>query len=491
MGRHLAHTEGASHKMLYILPLLPLQLAETVPSFFQPRSSDLAVDPRHVRKINFYPGYYHLEEAELPVRACFSPEQQPSFVGWPFAHHMRLRLSASDRTDAALVPFNARWTDVPPRGFCKVLLQLVPPSDSDIVELFCEDCTTKPCSQVVDSERVFGTKDLAFSLPARGGCILLDQLPGGTHIASVKWEQHFDWSVLARLVCGLALVWSWKWLRESSTLHAALGGLGSLFVVIVVAGWWFAHTMRDTIHGSIPFGRLLTSLTVLLCALVPAMREALIAMVLPNDRGEWWTVVNKTDPFLNLPVVWIAIAVFGLALLSLVTLGARYSLQIFATPPDPEGQVDFYISSDGSRVDVLPAAPLSQRCLGWLIWAAGLLLLLNCSQSDIFSSTVAILAVCKDEAFHAIAYRLQSMRARSPASLRPLVSRRCFDEKGRAYTQRSLERLRQHVAHNQRLFSVVSAESQHRLRRFSDWGLHVEPPAEPEDESRQCRCVVL
>merc|ERR1711967_163828 len=94
------------------------------------------------------------------------------------------------------------------------------------------------------------------------------------------------------------------------------------------------------------------------------------------------------DPYYDLPVG----SLLALLLMAVVTCatfqGARLGQRYFASPEEPTGDVEFIIGSDGRRIDILPPPPLSQRCLGWLLWTVGVALLLHCTNVDAVSAAI-------------------------------------------------------------------------------------------------------
>ena len=124
------------------------------------------------------------------------------------------------------------------------------------------------------------------------------------------------------MAVGLCLVWYWLPIRESVAVHASIGGVGSLVFVFGVVLIWIVRELRGTLQGAVPFGRSLSALSTLLLAFVPAARDALIGLVVPDGSWDWRAWVTMRDPFFHLPVGAIASAATALLAVGTVTMGA-------------------------------------------------------------------------------------------------------------------------------------------------------------------------
>jgi hypothetical protein len=282
-------------------------------------------------------------------------------------------------------------------------------------------------------------------------------------------------------------------------LHAALGGLCSLALLLLVLSWWLVQSTRNTIRGSVPLGGFITSLLMLLFAFWPEMRGALLGTIRPSSTSDIMTWLSARDPFWNLPVGWIGAALFVVLVVWSTSVGARMSMRIFASAPDPEGPVEFTIGSDGRRIDILPPTPLAQRCLGWLIWQVGIIILLESTYVDSVSFALAILVLSKDACLYQLSRGVQfAWRYElKPEVLRPLVSMATYEQEGKHRTEVAISLLRgylqTHSAEMSRCFH--SQDTELRLRRFADGCGHFSDPGGVEDLSeimhRRSWCSVL
>merc|ERR1719174_2275608 len=144
----------------------------------------------------------------------------------------------------------------------------------------------------------------------------------------------------------------------------------------------------------------------------------------------------------------------------------------FASPPEPEGDVAFEIGRDGRRVDLgLPPLPLSQRCLGGLIWACGLTLLLHSTYSEGCSLALTLVVLFKDFIFSILSRGTGRLRHRAqlePHQLHPrLMSIDAYEMEGKMHTVAALAQLRNYIR-EEGLYAIGREDSELRLRRFSE-----------------------
>lgn len=266
-----------------------------------------------------------------------------------------------------------------------------------------------------------------------------------------------------------------------------------VFVALLVL-WWVRSRMRDMVHGVVPFGQTLSTLSMMLLAFIPAAREALVSWVVPNGWWDWRKWLAMKDPFgYDLPIGFIAVAVSAALAVSTVLLGANISMRHFATPPEPDCEVEFTIGSDGRRIDVLPPRPWSQHVLGYAIWLTGIGLLLSCTHQDCVSLSVAAFALAQRTLVHVVRQWWIALTAVRPDDFRPLMSAGWFEEQGRQNTARAVAHLREYVRENApKVMERCSTEgSELRLRRFSDGGQHFQPPPEAIGLESRRWCVVM
>lgn len=482
-------------KCIYALSVATLVGSESsdgiFSSLFGASSSTLTSDTPWAPPIVFHDkGHRDLEVLDLPVKACTSHSLPAPFWKRAFLS-TRLRLAP----DSWPAP---RWStrptfllrqQLPQRGFCKWLSMAGMP-----VSLLCEDCSKRPCVKAAGS--VPGFPDFAAELPPDGeACVWLEQLPVGAKKITVSWEQHVDHWVLGRLILGSMLVWFHRSLRESTALHAAMGGVGSLGVVLIFVCWWFVSSTKNTISSSVPLGGLFTSMAGLGFVMMPAVREALVSLVRPASSSDLAAWLNLRDPAFNLPIGWIILVSALTLFVTTIVWGARYSVQFFTSPPEPDGVVDFTIGNDGRRIDILPPTPLCQQCLGWLIWLLGLIQLLQSTYSDTYSLALTLLILGKDMLIRVAAQRLQGFLGGEfePGALRPLVSTEVFEEQGKRHTAMALAKLQRHLQGDMSGMGRVREDTELRIRRFSDGCGHYHHPTDLAlvPESRGWGCCVL
>lgn len=423
--------------------------------------------------LEFYDySYRELVADDLPVKACASQREPAQFLQLPFVR-LRLRLTPDGWPEPnifGVLPKLTLHQTLPQRGFCKWLGALEIPYVSWMVtrSWFCEDCSHRPCAKTVGF--VPGTHELAVDLPPGDACVWIDKLPDGAGKMRVTWGQSADPWIFGRLLLGALLVCNCVSLRESTALHAAMGGAGSLGVLVIVASLWFYSSARSAINGNIPLGGLLTSMGMMMCVLVPSIGQALVSIVTPSSATDLWAWLNLS--FYNVPVGWIVAVCSVAIILKTISVGARWSVAHFASPPDPEGDMLFEIGRDGRRIDLgLPPVPLSQRCLGILIWLSGIALLLQSTDSDVWSLALTLCVLFKDTIFNLLGQlhcRLRGSDQFEPCHLHPrIVTMDAYEIEGKRHTVAALAQLRQYIR-EEGLFAFAGEESELRMRRFCD-----------------------
>jgi len=386
----------------------------------------------------------------------------------------------------------------------QVAVQTAPPgllcqSLGPVGRAVCKDCSQRGgCS--VRPRTVVGSQDLAVKLPPRGGFVYVHQLPEGVRHSVAFWEWTLDSTVFLYLFLGLVLVWGSQALSESAAFHAGIGGvasIASLGVIVLMMCIWIIRGAKGTVDGSIPFGRSITTLLGVIVAAVPAARDYVIEASmrwLPDWLSamdwSWW--FSLRDPWFELPVGCLVFLVVAATFCRIVVLGANVSVRQFASAPDPEGPVDFFIASDGRRVDQLPSAPISQRMLGWLLWSAGCSLLLSCTHSDVCNLGIFALTLGWDRIQHM--FWCVTMKAEStakPEHFRKLISQEAMQGQASTHTEQHLAQLQRHLAANPSMVRSVRDDGELRLRRFMDGESHARAPVEYAIDQENSRCSIL
>eukprot|EP00811_Abedinium_folium_P002918 NODE_12686_length_1209_cov_6.033272.p1 GENE.NODE_12686_length_1209_cov_6.033272~~NODE_12686_length_1209_cov_6.033272.p1 ORF type:complete len:243 (+),score=38.86 NODE_12686_length_1209_cov_6.033272:88-729(+) len=209
-----------------------------------------------------------------------------------------------------------------------------------------------------------------------------------------------------------------------------------------------------------------------------------------------YQVLHYADPYFGMPLA-VPLGVFLVCLLCLclvmLSWAARSSMAYFASAPEPEGDIAFYIAADGRRVDELPPTPWPQRLLGAFIWLAGVGLLLRSTRDDVASALLTSVALLKNWLLHVAAQGYRSKSAISAHQLRGVVTEARYREETRNHTHVALQRLRVDVARNPLLGGMVSEKAEGQLMRFVRGGPHCPPPFEPEPAGHGSRwfCVLL
>jgi len=144
----------------------------------------------------------------------------------------------------------------------------------------------------------------------------------------------------------------------------------------------------------------------------------------------------------------------------------------FASSPEPEGDILFEIGRDGRRIDLgLPSTPLSQRCLGILIWLCGLVLLLQSTDSDVCSLALTLLVLFEDSIFNLLGQvwcRLRGSAQFEPYQLRSrMLTTEAYETEGTRHTVAALAGLRKYIR-EEGLFAFAGEDSELRMRRFCD-----------------------
>lgn len=330
-------------------------------------------------------------------------------------------------------------------------------------------------------------------LPPRGGVVYIHQLPEGARRSVAFWEWTLDPAVFFSLFLGLVLVWGSQPLSESTSFHAGIGGVASLAVIVLVIGLWFIRGVTGTVRGTIPFGRSITTLAAAIFAAVPAARDFIIdASLRWLPAMDWSAWFGLRDPWFDLPVGWLVFLGTALTCCGIVLLGANFSVKHFASPPEPEGAVDFQISSDGRRVDQLPPAPISQRMLGWLLWGVGCSLLLSCTHSDLCNLVILALTFAWERIQHVCQSAMMKRESSAkPEHFRALISQEAMQRQANTSTEKHLAELQRHLAANPHLVRCVGDGSELRLRRFMAGEPHARAPEEYAIDEGRSGCCIL
>jgi hypothetical protein len=327
--------------------------------------------------------------------------------------------------------------------------------------------------------------------------VFIDELPTGVSSMSVKWEETIDQSVVFLMLLGAFLLLGCRMLQSSQLVHAVIGATVSAALIIFAATWWLYNNARNTL--GVPFAGFLTFLMTSALALLP-IDLSIFSSVGPSSstiRNTIWTLLNWRDPFYGLPIGWMLAALFSGIFFFTILSGARWSMAYFASPPDPEGEVLFEIGRDGRRIDILPPTPFPQQLLGWMIWLAGLLILLQSTYSDIASLTFTMIVLCWQNLSHCIFSWLGGFcglcrRDLAPSDLRPLVSLDTYARQTRIDTHVAIANLQKHIQRHRDVFHRLGEKSELRIRRFSDTGIHAHPPdVFDNSHTSSCPCTLL
>lgn len=427
-----------------------------------------------------------------PAPLCLRKFEQPPYYAWPVMQvYLLLKFDKQETKSifnwiSTVGPKSRLHIEVkkgPPRWLCS----LGYPWLATVFPGMCRDCT-KRCSV----KAIQWADHLAVPIPSAGGCVYINQLPPGVHTAHASWYMHFDLSVFLFLLIGMIFVIGWKPLRESVTFHAGLGGLGSLIVIAFMVVLWLSRSVRGTLHGNVPFGCSLTTLLAAAFALIPAARNAVLSWTLrwlpaPN----WHSWLSLKDPIFDLPIGWLAFLVLLISCLVLVHLGAKLSVRYFAALPEPEGEVDFFIGVDGRRVDLLPPVPFAQRMLGWGIWLIGILFLLSSTHSDSCSVIITLAVIMKDYIEHMVRTLMMWRNVDvQPKDIRNLISSDEMHSQASATTRAALAQLQQYMKEHPHMVQTGREDTELRLRRFREDGVHFRQPVISVPEHGGSNCVL-
>lgn len=394
---------------------------------------------------------------DLPLRACVKKSLLPQSWEAPFktvrlllqSHHQQLELEPTLRQS------------LPLRAYCD-WFEWVP-------GLSCDKCTERlPCH--LDAAKIFGTTSRAGVLPPRGGCVYIEALstrPKTEFHARAAWESLWDPFVFVQIAIGLALFLSAGTARESPAVHAAIGGVCALAVVIIVLFWWLLREARNLLPVPGASG-IAFSLSLAALALFPGL-SGLVGRGVPSTIDELFALINNArDPFYGAPIGWILVGAVALSTLTAASLGARYSVRFFAGPPETESEVEFVIGSDGRRIDMVPGIPWPQLLLGAALRLAGILTLLQSTHCDQCSVGVTIAALLGGWIWHSVGQL--ALAQPQDQHFCPILGEAAFEEQARKCTDTALQELRAYIRSDPQVVRRVSEDSELRLRRFSDGG---------------------
>eukprot|EP00439_Symbiodinium_sp_Y106_P081974 s153_g21.t1 len=411
--------------------------------------------------------------SDRPERLCLRAFEQPPFYAWPVMQvYLGIQLKVIEESSGSGNNFFA-WLfpgqtsrlqlDVQTQS-PGLLCRIVGPWIRPLLPGVCKDCSTR-CPARLHRRG----EQLAVFLPPTGGCVYIRKVPADVERLRVAWHWHLDLSVFVFLMAGLTLVVAWRPLSESSVFHAGLGGLGSLVLIGTMVSFWIVKSARGTLHGTIPFGRWLTTLAAAVFAFIPAARNVILAWGwrwLPAPDWHMW--LSMRDPFFELPVGWLVFGLVILICLVLVHLGASLAIRYFASAPEPQGEVEFLIGSDGRRVDLLPPVPVSQRILGWTIWLFGLGLLLSGTHSDVCSAMLVVAVLLKDHVIHLVCLAKMWREAEvQPKDLHDLMSANQMHAEASTATTQALAQLQRYLKEHPTVVQKVREDTELTLRRFS------------------------
>merc|ERR1711971_1405672 len=217
---------------------------------------------------------------------------------------------------------------------------------------------------------------------------------------------------------------------------------------------------------------------------------ALIAWATPSGEMDWRAWLSLRDPFYDMPI-GIIFAVLGIAVsITTALFGASMGVKYFASPPEPDGDVAFRIESDGSRTDVLPPRPWTQRLLGLCLWLAGPALILFSTHMDEASMLLFVLTLSAGTALHFMQQNVQSLVSGRPSNLRTLMTPGAYQEQTTRCTAAHLAQLQDYIrAHPFVVGNVRDGESELRLRRFADGAAHVHGPREMALDAGRKMCA--
>lgn len=438
---------------------------------------------------------------DLPGRACTESDKLMPPWAWPISRlHLRIEpdssgMPATERASAPTV-----WEKSLPGGMCHWLAAIPPPSEFEnespalsaasragrrVFDRLCEDCSSKLCGRQATQPDLIGA--FLVKLPPHGGCVHIEQLPkfaGGEGRVRLTWENYWDPMVAVHVIAGVLLMMGSQALRENSLFHAAIGAVGSVVIMSLVTVWLVVRELK--------------ALNLTQSALSVAVLSTMLGTGV-YTMSDWSTAdvtawLSMRDPYYDLPVggllTLMIVAVVTCAMLQGARLGQRY----FASPEEPTGAVEFVIGSDGRRIDILPPAPLQQRCLGWLLWVVGVVQLLHCTHVDAISALIFAAILLRNRAYNFVSWLLEDS-ALSPEHFRPLISSAAYGEQSERCTAAAIAQLQSFIRGSPDEMSAVEDErTRLHLRRFSD-GKESHfmrgKVMEDDDEVRRCRCALL
>merc|ERR1711957_223083 len=234
-----------------------------------------------------------------------------------------------------------------------------------------------------------------------------------------------------------------------------------------------------------------TSVSVFIFAFVPALRDAILVRIMPTST-DLASLLSYRDPFFDLPVVLIlsALAIF-LAVCG-ASYGANMGMRVFASYPDPIGEVLFRIGSNGRRIDLWAPTPWPQWLLGVAIWLAGLLLLLTSTHVDSASAALTVLCIFYESIAHMLGMQAMAIGSTlTPHDLRPMMSRAAYEMEARTCTADAVAALRRQLQLQPHLVRCVREDSELRLRRFQEGGADCPAAAELFDAPQGRWCCIL
>lgn len=424
----------------------------------------------------------------MPAKLCTSDEDLPPAWASAFSRaRLRIVVGVAEerpslsvwvtmKADAKL-ELQGTWK---PRGYCRW---------GFLPGVLCPDCSERPCKLI--PEEPWGRPHLKdVYLPPSGGCVYVHSLPEGVVKVQARFENDLDWKVPLKVGPGVALVLFHQTLRMSVPLHATIGGSAVLACIILFVAYWIGQQMRKGVPG-VPFSGLFSFLTMVAMGFSSWFRQVVFNFF-PVFFMSWSWVLEVRDPFCGLPIGWI-IGVFAVFVVAyLVIYGAKVSMDYFASPEEPEGEVPFDIGEDGRRIDILPPTPWPQYLLGWSLWASGAFFLLTGTNSDVLSAALLLLVLLRDRAvllardFWAILFTKREV----PGTFVRHISPQLYQEQGATATQQALWQLSRFLEQHPDAMSSVSERNELRLRRFSAGGPHFHAPEETFHESRTSRCSI-
>jgi len=316
-------------------------------------------------------------------------------------------------------------------------------------------------------------------LPPSGGCVVIDYIPPHVRSIQATWKLSLDPAVPLYIIAGALLFWGRRVFRESKTVHALIGAacmvvLGALIVMCFL--WRQASR-------AVPFSGVLTGLILSLFYMVPSMAYSMgyyfLIKTMPTSLDFMFPLLEQKG-YLVAILIPVSIA---------VVVGARWGLWWFSpNSACAPGEVEFTIGRDGRRIDKLPADPLQQRLLGFLLGAAGMALLMCSTHSVHTSSILAVAVLLKSRVVHFLHGCGRRRGSQNPTFYRKPISGTEYHAQSRIATSQGLRELRNYAMYNPETFiGLRSVESELRLRRFCDGFPHYRSEIfDPQDDARRC-----